>query len=159
MTAPTDAKRSRHHNKNVSWLRKTEYISTELTNKFKKAEKAESRIGFNMRRMLKEEQHLYRDRQSQIDAIEATFEAARKPVGDKNTSKFLGHFLDSIYFRLQITKHHSKPNVHAIDVLPLLPDFDIWRHPCAQVIFDNDPARKDRSVTEQMEEMNQAMIR
>lgn len=82
VSAPTDAKRSRHHNKNVSWLRKTEYISTELTNKFKKAEKAESRIGFNMRRMLKEEQHLYRDRQSQIDAIEATFEAARKPVSN-----------------------------------------------------------------------------
>lgn len=60
---------------------------------------------------------------------------------------------------LQIARHHSKPNVHAIDVLPLLPDFDIWRHPCAQVIFDNDPARKDKPVGEQMEEMNQAMIR
>ena len=35
--------RSRHHSKNVSWLRKTEYISTEY-NRFKQhSDKAESR--------------------------------------------------------------------------------------------------------------------
>ena len=35
--------RSRHHNKNVSWLRKTEYISTEYNRFTQSAEKAESR--------------------------------------------------------------------------------------------------------------------
>ena len=35
----------------------------------------------------------------------------------------------------------------------------MWKHPCAQVIFDSDPAPKGRSVPSQMEEMSQAMIR
>lgn len=35
----------------------------------------------------------------------------------------------------------------------------MWKHPCAQVIFDSDPAPKDKSVAAQHEEMSQAMIR
>ena len=35
----------------------------------------------------------------------------------------------------------------------------MWKHPCAQVIFDSDPAPKGCSVPSQMEEMSQAMIR
>ena len=35
----------------------------------------------------------------------------------------------------------------------------MWRYPCAQVIFDSDPAPKGRSVPAQIEEMSQAMIR
>lgn len=35
----------------------------------------------------------------------------------------------------------------------------MWKHPCAQVIFDSDPAPKGRSQPAQMEEMSQAMIR
>jgi len=35
----------------------------------------------------------------------------------------------------------------------------LWKHPCAQVIFDSDPAQKDRPVAVQLEEMSQAMIR
>ncbi|KAJ8308671.1 hypothetical protein KUTeg_013545 [Tegillarca granosa] len=37
--------------------------------------------------------------------------------------------------------------------------FQLWKHPFAQVIFDSDPAPKDRSVPAQVEEMSQAMIR
>ena len=54
---------------------------------------------------------MYRDRESQINAIEATFAAAKKPI----------------------EQHYSKPGVHAVEVLPLLPDFKLWRYPCAQV--------------------------
>jgi len=35
----------------------------------------------------------------------------------------------------------------------------LWKHPCAQVIFDSDPAQKHKTVVAQMEEMSQAMIR
>lgn len=44
------------------------------------------------------------DRQGQIDAIEKTFKEATE----------------------EITKHHSKPNVHAVEVLPVFPDFKVW---------------------------------
>ena len=69
--------------------------------------------------------------------IESTFEAVKAPI----------------------TKHYSKPGVMPLEVLPVYPDFVMWKHPCAQVIFDSDPAPKGRSHTAQMEEMPQAMIR
>ncbi|XP_018655001.1 putative procollagen-lysine,2-oxoglutarate 5-dioxygenase [Schistosoma mansoni] len=94
------------------------------------------KLGYNVKRHLNEE-IVYRDRESQINAIEETFKAAEKPIH----------------------KHYSKPNVHALEVLPVLPDFTLWRYPCAQVIFDDDPSRKNKTTTEQKEEVNQAMIR
>ncbi|XP_074640116.1 RNA polymerase II-associated factor 1 homolog [Tubulanus polymorphus] len=131
-----ESKRSRHHNKNVSWLRKTEYISTEYNRFTQSASKVEARIGYSIKKSLTED-HLYKDRDSQIQAIENTFEEAKKPI----------------------TAHYSKPNVYPIDVLPVFPDFEMWKHPCAQVIFDTDPAPKGIPVQAQMQEMSQAMIR
>ena len=40
---------------------------------------AHFRVGFNVKKYFKEE-HLYKDRDSQIEAIEKTFEAAKIPV-------------------------------------------------------------------------------
>lgn len=37
--------------------------------------------------------------------------------------------------------------------------FQSWKYPCAQVIFDSDPAPVGRPVPAQIEEMSQAMIR
>lgn len=42
--------------------------------------------------------------------------------------------------------------------LPLFPT-QMWKHPCAQVIFDSDPAHPGRPAAIQMEELSQAMIR
>ncbi|EUB64024.1 RNA polymerase II-associated factor 1 -like protein [Echinococcus granulosus] len=128
-------RRSRHQ-RSVAWLRKTEYLSTEHYNKWNKSEKIETKLGHNVKQRFAEE-IVYRDRESQINAIEATFTAAKKPI----------------------QRHYSKPGVHAVEVLPLLPDFKLWRYPCAQVIFDDDPARKGISAAEQREEVNQAVIR
>lgn len=136
VTVPTDSKRSRHHNKNVSWLRKTEYISTEYNRFTQTAHMAEARLGFSIKKQLKDDV-LYKDRDSQVAAISETFELVKKPV----------------------TQHYSKPGVTAVEVLPVFPDFELWKHPCAQVIFDSDPAQKDKTVAAQMEEMSQAMIR
>ncbi|XP_029347669.1 RNA polymerase II-associated factor 1 homolog isoform X3 [Acyrthosiphon pisum] len=135
--APQDSKRSRHHARSVSWLRRTEYISTEKTRfQPQTIEKVEAKVGFSIQKNFKEET-LYMDRDSQMKAIEKTFEDNKKPV----------------------EKHYSKPNVHAVETLNVFPDFKNWRFPCAQVIFDSDPAPMGRPVPAQIEEMSQAMIR
>jgi hypothetical protein len=49
--------------------------------------------------------------------------------------------------------HHVSKHLHILAV------FQVWKYPCAQVIFDSDPAPTGRSVPAQIEEMSQAMIR
>ncbi|CAL1527539.1 unnamed protein product [Lymnaea stagnalis] len=136
LNAPGDSKRSRHHNTNVSWLRKTEYISTEYNRFIQKADKSEAKVGFKIKRIMKEED-LYKDRESQINAINNTFEKAKHPI----------------------QKHYSKPGVTPVQVMEVFPDFKLWKHPFAQVLFDSDPAPKGYSAPVQIEEMSQAMIR
>ena len=41
-----------------------------------------------------------------------------------------------------------------MEILPVFPDFDLWKYPFAQVQFDGEPAGPEKR-----EEMNQAMIR
>ncbi|XP_031333413.1 RNA polymerase II-associated factor 1 homolog [Photinus pyralis] len=134
---PQDSKRSRHHARSVSWLRRTEYISTEQTRfQPQTMDKVEAKVGYSIKKNLKNET-LYMDRDSQIKAIEKTFEDSK----------------------IAIEKHYSKPNVVPIEVLPIYPDFKLWKYPCAQVIFDSDPAPTGKQVPSQIEEMSQAMIR
>ncbi|EDO42996.1 predicted protein, partial [Nematostella vectensis] len=131
-----DKKRTRHHNKNVSWLRKTEYISTEYNRAQTSNEMAETKVGFSIKKKFKGTD-LYKDRDSQLAAIENTFEAAKKPIHH----------------------HPSKPNLTPVEVLPVFPDFQMWGYPCAHVVFDTDPAPRDRKGPAQVDEMSQAMIR
>ncbi|KAF7284753.1 hypothetical protein GWI33_021622 [Rhynchophorus ferrugineus] len=134
---PQDSKRSRHHAKSVSWLRRTEYISTEQTRfQPQTMDKVEAKVGFSIKKSFNNET-LYMDRDSQIGAIEKTFSDSKIPI----------------------EKHYSKPNVTPVEILPLYPDFNLWKYPCAQVIFDSDPAPVGKQVPAQIEEMSQAMIR
>ncbi|CAH2087889.1 unnamed protein product [Euphydryas editha] len=134
---PQDSKRSRHHAKSVSWLRRSEYISTEQTRfQPQSMEKVEAKVGYNVKKIFSEET-LYMDRDSQIKAIEKTFEDNKKPI----------------------EKHYSKPGVTPVEVMPVFPDFEMWKYPCAQVIFDSDPAPADKNIAGQIEAMSQAMIR
>ncbi|XP_046970868.1 RNA polymerase II-associated factor 1 homolog [Vanessa cardui] len=134
---PQDSKRSRHHAKSVSWLRRSEYISTEQTRfQPQSMEKVEAKVGYNVKKIFSEET-LYMDRDSQIKAIEKTFEDNKKPI----------------------EKHYSKPGVTPVEVMSVFPDFDMWKYPCAQVIFDSDPAPSDKNIAGQIEAMSQAMIR
>ncbi|XP_059470215.1 RNA polymerase II-associated factor 1 homolog [Neocloeon triangulifer] len=137
VSTPQDANRKKKHSKSVSWLRRTEYISTEQTRfQPQTMEKVEAKVGYSVKKALKDET-LYMDRDSQVTAIEKTF-------------------ADS---KITIEKHYSKPNVVPVEVLPVYPDFKMWKYACAQVIFDSDPAPVGRSVPAQIEEMSQAMIR
>ncbi|XP_036335697.1 RNA polymerase II-associated factor 1 homolog [Rhagoletis pomonella] len=134
---PHDSMRSRQHSRSVSWLRKSEYISTEQTRfQPQNLENIEAKVGYNVKKSLREET-LYLDRDAQVKAIEKTFNDSKQ----------------------EITKHYSKPNVVPVEVLSVYPDFKNWKYPCAQVIFDSDPAPAGKNVPAQLEEMSQAMIR
>lgn len=134
--APSSSKRSQQHAKVVPWMRKTEYISTEFNRYGVSNEKPEVKIGVSVKQQFTEED-IYKDRDSQISAIEKTFEDAQKPI----------------------SQHYSKPRVTPVEVMPAFPDFKMWINPCAQVIFDSDPAPKETSGSAALEMMSQAMIR
>ncbi|KAG7272187.1 hypothetical protein CRUP_036901, partial [Coryphaenoides rupestris] len=136
MQAPSSSKRSQQHAKVVPWMRKTEYISTEFNRYGVSNEKVEVKIGVSVKQQFTEEE-IYKDRDSQISAIEKTFEDTQKPVA----------------------QHYSKPRVTPVEVMPVFPDFKMWINPCAQVIFDSDPAPKDMTAPAGVEMMSQAMIR
>ena len=51
------------------------------------------------------------DRDAQIDAIEQTFDDVKETMEE----------------------HYSKKGIHPVEVIPILPDFDLWKFPCAQV--------------------------
>lgn len=51
---PQDSKRSRHHARSVSWLRRTEYISTESTRfQPQTADKVEAKVGYSIKKNFK----------------------------------------------------------------------------------------------------------
>ncbi|XP_033106393.1 RNA polymerase II-associated factor 1 homolog [Anneissia japonica] len=136
ISTPGDSKRSKQHSKMVSWLRKTEYISSEYNRSQHRSDKVETKVAYSLKKQFTEED-IYKDRESQLQAIEKTFNDAKIPIN----------------------KHYSKPHVSPVEVMPIYPDFKLWANPCAQVIFDFDPAPKGKTVAVQVEEMSQAMIR
>lgn len=129
--SPRDKSHSVLHNKVVPWLKKTEYISTEFSRYGASSEKTETKIGYTVRKSMKEDQ-IFLDKESQIKAINQTFEAAQKPI----------------------EKHPTKPDVYAERVLPLLPDFEMWKYLFAHVKFDSEPADPSKA-----DHMSQAIVR
>jgi len=131
-----DTKRSGLHKKQFTFFRPSEYISQDFKQYGVSKEKTESRI--DVKEKFKDDE-IYKDREEQIKAIEKTFEDALQPI----------------------EKHYAKKDVHAVEVLPLLPDFEMWQHACAQVIFDTDPAPRGSKSTQSKSHdiMSQAMIR
>ena len=97
----------------------------------------ERNVGFAHRKKAGQDLGTFMDRESQIQKIEKTFEDAKIPI----------------------TKHHSKPNVYPEFEFPIKPDDQMWKFPCAQVIFDSDPAPMGVDPKVQNEMMSQAMIR
>uniref|UniRef100_A0A0K2T7M0 RNA polymerase II-associated factor 1 homolog n=1 Tax=Lepeophtheirus salmonis TaxID=72036 RepID=A0A0K2T7M0_LEPSM len=135
----SDLKRSARHAQVLSWMRRPDYISTEQTRyQPTTIDKVESKIGFVVRKNLGNETALYMDREAQVRAIEKTFSDTEK----------------------EITTHYSnKPDIKPVEVIPVLPDDQMWKYPCAQVIFDSDPSPPGFPTHAQVEMMSQAMIR
>lgn len=126
-----DKPHSQLHNKVVPWLKKTEYISTEYNRYGSSNEKTETKVGYNVRKNMREDE-IFLDKESQIKAINQTFEEAKKPI----------------------EKHPTKPDVHATRVMPLYPDYNMWKYFFAHVKFDSEPANQA-----QADQMSQAIIR
>lgn len=133
---PRDQERSEHHGKKVSWLRRSEYISTEKTRFIPKSqEKLASKIGYKLRKKLLEKP-IAIDRATQIEAIEETFARSKIPI----------------------TRHFRKPNITPVEILPVFPDFTNWGYPFAQGMFDSDPAPSGKNRHASMEVMSNAMV-
>ena len=50
--------------------------------------------------------------------------------------------------------------MHPIEVMPVFPDFKMWKHPAAHVIFDRDPSLNNGlSNADKQEQSSQAIIR
>lgn len=126
-----DKPHSQLHNKVVPWLKKTEYISTEYNRYGSSNEKTETKVGYNVRKNMKEDEILM-DKESQVKAINQTFEAAKQPIRE----------------------HPTKPGVHATRVMPLFPDYENYKYFFAYVRFDNEPLDPSKS-----DQMSQAIIR
>ena len=134
-----DTKRSKRHAYSLSWMRKPDYISTEQTRyQPTTIEKIESKVGFAVRKKLGTTTNTYMDREAQIVAIEKTFEDTKIPIEQH---------------------YNQEEGIYPVEVLPLIPDGEMWKFPCAQVIFDSDPAPAGQPFKDQLEMMSQAMIR
>uniref|UniRef100_A0A0K0DB47 RNA polymerase II-associated factor 1 homolog n=1 Tax=Angiostrongylus cantonensis TaxID=6313 RepID=A0A0K0DB47_ANGCA len=109
--------RSAQHSKVVPWMRKTQYISSEFNRFGIAADRQEIKVGYNLTKN-KENLNIFRDRQSQINLIKKSFEESKAPI----------------------RKHFTKKGVTAIEEIPILPDFELWKFPFALVQFDADPS-------------------
>ncbi|KAF9998422.1 RNA polymerase-associated factor [Entomortierella chlamydospora] len=119
----------------VSWLRRTEYISSETPTGAGKGAYKENNVG------KKKNMVIDNSREGQIAAIEKTFERFSKVSEEK--------FLAGL-------RHPTKPGLTAVESLPVFPDFSIWGNDYTLVTFDVDPEMtNDRSSRSQDEGSSQ----
>jgi len=138
VTPAADQKRHKQHTTTVTWMRKTEYISTEYNRFTQSNDMAETKVGYNHQKRKKVQNvDLYKDRDSQIEAIEASFEAAKK----------------------SITHHETNKRIKPVEILPFFPDFQFWHMPCAHVIFDTEPTQRGKTGSATLDQMSLGMIR
>jgi len=130
-----DPMKSQRHSKKVSWLRRTEYISSDYKQYQNIGMGAENKVGFNSKKTSVKD--IYKDRDSQIEAIENTFEQATKTIPAR------------------------KNGAYPTEIIDFLPDYDHWKYPFSQVLFDSKPLPTGCTVEPEGldEKMNHAMIR
>ncbi|CAP39764.2 Protein CBG23232 [Caenorhabditis briggsae] len=129
-------KRSAQHSKLVPWMRKTEYISTEFNRFGVTADRQETKLGYNLKKNQQVED-MYRDKQSQIDAINKTFEDVRKPV----------------------TAHHTKKNMKPVEECYIFPDFEHWKYLFTHVQFDGDTITTEFGEDEKRQAQESSVIK
>lgn len=99
------------HNARISWLRKTEYISSDSKVSTKLSLAPERKVGYNLQNQLLD---IPTDVHSKILSIEKSFVDAQKPI----------------------VNHHSDDSIKPISILPIYPDTTLTNASCAQVTFD-----------------------
>lgn len=96
----------------LSWLMRTTYISNDAS---ERRQQGVSEKRAKAMRQAQEEAPAD-TREAQINAVEASFEAAQLPP-----------------------VHQTKPSMKALKVLPVLPDAERSQHSYVNMVFDNDP--------------------
>ncbi|KAG0087387.1 hypothetical protein BGZ93_010993 [Podila epicladia] len=124
-TAGTTGMLSRSRTPAVSWLRRTEYISSETPTGAGKGAGKDS--GARRRNVAVDN-----TREGQIAAIEKTFERFLKKSDKGSSPVSEDDFLSSL-------KHPTKPDLKAVESIPVYPDFSIWGNSYTLVTFDVDP--------------------
>ncbi|KAF9525359.1 RNA polymerase II-associated [Crepidotus variabilis] len=103
---------------NVSWLRKTEYITRESS--------SQRQPGSELKHVVAAPIDI--SRESQLRTIEASFAAQNDD------------------FSLEELKHPNKPNVTAVESYPVLPDADIWANQYDLFRFSERPGERPADV-------------
>ncbi|KAF9301668.1 RNA polymerase-associated factor [Mortierella antarctica] len=137
-TAGTTGMLSRSRTPAVSWLRRTEYISSETPTGAGKGAGKDS--GARRRNMAVDN-----TREGQIAAIEKTFERFLKKSDKGSSPVSEDDFLSSL-------KHPTKPDLKAIESIPVYPDFSIWGNSYTLVTFDVDPEMSNDQRVQSLEQ-------
>ncbi|KAG0344129.1 hypothetical protein BG004_004716 [Podila humilis] len=116
---------SRSRTTAVSWLRRTEYISSETPTGAGKGAGKDS--GSRKRNLAVDN-----TREGQIAAIERTFERFAPKDSTISSTQAEDEFLSSL-------RHPTNPNMKAVESIPIYPDFAIWGNAYTLVTFDVDP--------------------
>jgi hypothetical protein len=114
----------------VSWLRRTEYISGEYSKIITGKGNIESRMNLNIETSV----NPYKTREDHIRAIEESFEAVK-----------------------DLSRHPTKPHLTAIDIIPVLPDIDLWMNQYTLCTFDDDPTMAKEGLIQAS--VNQALMK
>eukprot|EP01090_Pellita_catalonica_P014281 TRINITY_DN359_c0_g1_i2.p1 TRINITY_DN359_c0_g1~~TRINITY_DN359_c0_g1_i2.p1 ORF type:complete len:390 (+),score=84.20 TRINITY_DN359_c0_g1_i2:74-1243(+) len=130
-----EQKRKERQRPHVSWLMKTKYISPEVSREAKKISKHDfSAYGLSAGKS--RERAL--SKEEMIYAIEEGFKKAA-----------------------EVPKHPTNPNITAVEVLPLFPDFERWGNTYTEIVFDNNPhpKRDTETVEENKNIINSAIMK
>ncbi|OAF72136.1 RNA polymerase II-associated factor 1 [Intoshia linei] len=102
--------RSNKNRKRISWLRKTEYLT------FDDSQKKANFQSESNKTIIETSGEMYRDVSKQIDVINTQFETVKE----------------------EVVNHPSKPGVTTVNVKYVLPDKQTWIYPSIFVAFDTD---------------------
>ncbi|KAI9204435.1 RNA polymerase II-associated [Polychytrium aggregatum] len=121
---PVDVKKegpARSGPPNVSWLRRTEYISMEASRGTgKRNEGVETKMGLSIMKDKEIQKFFDLSQEGQIKAIEQTFESVKR--------KSLTHI-----------KHPVRSGVTATEIFPIYPDFMLWPNKYVHSVYDANP--------------------
>ncbi|ORY02415.1 hypothetical protein K493DRAFT_312073 [Basidiobolus meristosporus CBS 931.73] len=110
----------------VPWLRRTEYISSEITRSSPKGKAVESSFGLSATKGLEDIDYSL---EGQIASVERTFKSANDP---------------DLMSKL---KHPKNPNIKPVEITPIFPDFQRLGSSYTQCSYDGfpDPTVEDKS--------------
>jgi RNA polymerase II-associated factor 1 len=105
----------------VPWLRRTEYISTERQVYGRNLKSGiESKMGLSVMKEEKLQKLLDMSVDDQIQHINQSFDSAKKAL-------------------LSTVKHPKKPDLEALEIFPIFPDFEYWPNPYLMASYDSNP--------------------